>query len=259
MQDTLATLRRRMEAVQARPRARGAIAFGEEEMDRGLNGAFRRGALHECAVGEEAEGAVLSGFAAGLAHRISPGPGRIVWIRQTISELETGALYPPGLVALGLDPDRVLAVRTRRAEDALRAGLEAARCSALPVVFIETWRSPGPLTLTVSRRLGLAAERSGVTVIVLRVGGEMRPSAAFTRWQVRAAPSRALGANAPGLPAFELTLLRNRAGASGQRWCVEWDHDKRQFRTLPPLPGRVVPLPAEGPARMAGAPLQQTG
>ena len=41
------------------------------------------------------------------------------------------------------------------------------------------------------------------------------PSAAETRWSVSAAASREREANAPGAPAFDLELLRWRAGPAG--------------------------------------------
>jgi hypothetical protein len=60
--------------------------------------------------------------------------------------------------------------------------------------------------------------------------GEPSPSAAHTRWQVMAAPSMALEANAPGRPAFDLTLLRHRGGRDGLHIIMEWDRDTGSFR-----------------------------
>ena len=71
------------------------------------------------------------------------------------------------------------------------------------------------LDLTASRRLALAAEQSGVTLLMLRLEAEPVPSAADTRWAVSAAPSQALEANAPGPPQLEIELLRRRVGPFG--------------------------------------------
>src|SRR3546814_20413203 len=71
------------------------------------------------------------------------------------------------------------------------------------------------------------------------------PSAAHTRWQVAAAPSQPLEANAPGIPALDLTLLRQRGGAGGPHWCVEWERDARGFAAAT-LPGVKVPLAGHG-------------
>src|SRR3546814_8123632 len=76
---------------------------------------------------------------------------------------------------------------------------------------------------------------------------EPMPSAADTRWQVRAAPSQALEANAPGHAALEIELLRRRAGPAGMRWRVEWNRDECIFRE-PALSGAVVSLPFGRPA-----------
>jgi protein ImuA len=149
-------------------------------------------------------------------------------------------------------------VRARDGEGVLRAGAEAARCAALSAVLIEPWGEPRPFDLTASRRLALAAEASGVPVLLLRVAAAEAPSAARTRWQVRALASRALEANAPGAPAFALRLLRQRGGAAEREWRVEWDRDRHCFaeRSLfdrsartdhaAPLSRPLVPLSGDG-------------
>src|SRR3546814_15680394 len=78
--------------------------------------------------------------------------------------------------------------------------------------------------------LFLSAEKSSVTILLLRRDAEPMPSAADTRWQVRAAPSQALEANAPGHAALGIELLRRRAGPAGMRWRVEWNRDECIFR-----------------------------
>jgi protein ImuA len=177
--------------------------------------------------------------------------------------------YGPGLAALGLDPARLLI--GMMADDAvlLRAAVDALRCAALGALVIELRGRAPLLDLTASRRLALAAEASGVTALVLRVGGDPVPSAADTRWRVEAAPSAPLPGNAPGMTAFALTLLRRRAGPDGMAWRLVWDSEKGVFgdgqheRDDPgrtggksgdragggaPLPGPVVSIPAVGPA-----------
>jgi protein ImuA len=100
---------------------------------------------------------------------------------------------------------------------------------------------------TANRRLALATEKSGVSLFLLRIDAMPVPSAAETRWQVAAAPSRALPGQAPGLPTFDITLLRQRSGPSGLDWRLEWDRDQRKFREAA-VSGAVVPVPARGPA-----------
>ncbi|MEO1198283.1 MAG: hypothetical protein AAFX39_03465 [Pseudomonadota bacterium] len=236
------------------------VAFGIQEIDHILHGGLKCGALHE-AISERAAGApALAGIALGVLQRLKTQQDRsAVWIRQRAIETETGALYPHGIIPLGFDPGDLIVVRAQSVTDALSAGLDAVRCASLSAVVLETWGTPKALDLTATRRLALAAERSGVTPILLRVGADPQPSVAHTRWQVVSAPSRPLPANAPGRPAFDLTLLRNRAGAFGQHWRVEWDHETRQFQSIPPLSRGVVSVPVRRPAQPPATPLAQTG
>jgi protein ImuA len=182
-------------------------------------------------------------------------PSPLLWVRQHPAQLEHGAIYAPGLVELGIDPARVIAVSARTALDALQAGLEAARCRALAHVIIELHGKAAAYDLTASRRLALAAKGSGVRLFMLRNAMTPVASAAETRWQVKAAASSALPAQAPGQPAFEIELLRHRRGRQGQRWHMEWnrdagtftyrnppDHPRRNPSHAPPLHGPVVSL-----------------
>lgn len=260
MQETLRALRRELAALETGA-APGALRFtlGLPVLDAHLGGGLGRGALHEFFAAEVADAAAAAGFAAALTLRILPAGRRVVWVRQTHGESETGALYPPGLAALGFDPDSLIMVRTRDGLGTLRAGIEAVRCPALGAVVIEPWGSPKALDFSASRRLSLAAARSGVTTLLLRTGAEPCPNAAQTRWQVAAVASRPLGANAPGHPAFEIVLLRHRAGVAGLGWRLEWDHEYRVFREAPPLSGDVAALPARRPAQSRDGPLALAG
>jgi hypothetical protein len=103
-------------------------------------------------------------------------------------------LYGPGLAAYGLDPARLVLVRTRRDAEILWAMEEGLRTSGVAAVVGEV----GALPAVASRRLQLAAEHSGVTAFVLRRwrdGGQAArernlPNAAATRWRVAALPSQ---------------------------------------------------------------------
>ncbi len=265
---TLSDLRRSLAeaALRSGPVAAGRIGLGVPGLDEVLNSGLARAALHEIYAAEVADLAAATGFALGLALRAGEDEGEagrtILWARQDFVDAEAGRLHAPGLNELGLDPARLLLVRARDGEGVLRAGAEAARCPALGAVLIEPWGEPRPFDLTASRRLALAAEASGVPVLLLRVAAAEAPSAARTRWQVRALASRALEANAPGAPAFALRLLRQRGGAAEREWRVEWDRDRHCFaerslfdrpdksasRTdhVAPLSRPLVPLSGDG-------------
>jgi protein ImuA len=227
------------------------FSTGADGLDEALGGGLMRGAMHEVFAGSILDEASAAAFVVGLALRASPA-APIVWVRQDFVGLELGEIYAPGLAELGLSPERLILVKARDGPGVLRAGEEAARCPPLGAVIIEPWGNPKALDLVASRRLMLAAARSGVPVFMLRAGGAPLPSAAATRWSVRAAASAPLEAQAPGHPVFEVELMRDRAGAMGRNWIVEWKRDVRSFSDIAgegaaALSGGVVPIPAGGP------------
>ena len=218
-----------------------------------------RAALHELYAAQEADAAGVTGVALAFA-RLARPRAPILWVRQGFLDREAGAPYPPGLAEFGLDPAMLTLVRAQDVQGVLQAGLEGARCAALGAVMIELWGEAKALDLTASRRLALAAKASGTPALMVRIAATPIASAAETRWLVRAAPSRAMAANAPGNPAFSLTLLRHRGGLEHGEWHLEWDRDhgcfadrslaaatERQPRHDPPLSGAVVPVPADRP------------
>lgn len=253
----IVALQRRI-ARLSRPRVvvdAGTVPTGDPAIDSRIGGGLARGQLHEVFATDARDAAAGAGFAAMLSQRIG---GALVWLRIGDADRCGGAmLYPPGLREVGIDPESVLLVLTPDAESLLRAAGEVVRCSAVGAAVIELWRDPQRIDLTASRRLVLAAEASGVTPLLLRIAAEPAPSAAQTRWGVRAAPSSPLPGDptgAPGLPAFEIELLRQRGGPAGWRWRVEWDRDRVSFGqgAGSPLPGDLAAISDGGPAS-AGA------
>lgn len=256
-------LRQRLAALTGRGApAAGLVPLGVPAIDAALGGGVARSALHELQSQWTADVAALTGFAIGLALRAADGQP-ILWVRQDFAEIEAGGVHPPGLAELGLDPGRLLLVRAQDATRLLRAGGEAIRCSALGAVLLQPWGEPKVLDLTATRRLSLAAEASGVPALLLRAPARPAPSAAATRWEVRALPSRPLEADAPGRPAFAIRLLRHRGGIPEQEWQVEWDRDRGCFQPRFPrgaaaLPRPVAALPGDRPAA-AEAGLRRAG
>ncbi|MGN6818124.1 MAG: ImuA family protein [Sphingomonas sp.] len=248
---SLARLRRRVariEGVRARD-SEARFATGHEAIDAWLGGGLARGRLHEMMADEGEDAGSLAGFAAMLAVRIEDDKP-LLWLRTEAAEREAGKLYATGLGELGLrGSDLILGLLV---DDAtlLKAANDAARCAGLGALVVETWGEPKPLDLTATRRLMLAAEASGVTVLLLRAAARESPSVADTRWRVAPAPSTALAdgtsQGAPGYPVFDIELLRRRAGPAGRQWRVEWNRERRSFQPLerPALPGAVLPVAA---------------
>lgn len=250
----LSLLRQRLAASLKEPAAgspaplRDPVTLGAEAVDGALGGGIAPGSLHEVYARGARDAPAATAFTLALAVRAATQDRAILWVRQDAFDAETGAIYPPGLAELGLQPHRFILVKARDAEGVLRAGEEGARCPALGAVLIAPWGDPQRLDLTTTRRLTIAAARSGVTTLMLRVSPVASPSSALTRWRIESLPSRALAANAPGAPAFLAHLLRHRGGMAEQAWPLEWNRDRASFedRTLKPataLPRPLVPVP----------------
>ena len=222
--------------------------LGVPAIDRTLGGGLAAGHLHELFAGDGADEANTLAAAVMLAlclTRVATPAPAILWLRETAAQRKAG-LHGPGLADLGLNPARLILCLLPDTAALLRAGVDALRCAGLGAVVLELGGNPALLDLTASRRLALAAEASGVTPLLVRTrGARPTPSAARTRWQVTAAPSVALAADAPGHPALTLALLRQRGGGAGLDWTVEWNRDAGCFRPAA-LPGARLPLSGGG-------------
>jgi protein ImuA len=223
------------------------ITTGHAALDMALGGGLVRGRVHELFAAEADDGPSAAGFAAMIALRAVGRQAPIFWLFTDQAARHGGLIHAPGLIELGGDPDSLVLGQAPDTKALLRIAADAARCPGLGALIVEAHGKCPELDLTASRRLALAAEQSGVTLLMLRLGAEPVPSAADTRWAVSAAPSQMLEADAPGAPTFEIELLRRRSGPVGMRWRLEWNRDRLTF-TDPALPGAVVPLPSRRPA-----------
>ncbi|MDE2385115.1 MAG: DNA repair protein [Alphaproteobacteria bacterium] len=218
----------------AAPGAR--LALGPAGLDGFLGGGLRRGALHEV-FGPAGHEAAATGFALGLACRLG-GARPLLWIRQDFSAREFGAPCATGLKDFGIDPARLLLLHAASAEEALRAAGDGLRCGALGGVIIELAGTPKILDLTASRRLVLASAQRQVPALLLRFNAPPEASAAETRWLARAAAS-ARSDEDWGQPVFDVSLIRNRQGRTGQ-WVVAWSCDDGCFKDQAAAFGAVV-------------------
>ena len=212
----LSELRERIRRIERPPAAvHGVLPFGIAALDRVLpGGGLARGTLHEILGmgGDEEDGALAAAFAAGILGRLAAADdGMVLWC------LPRTDLYGPGLAAHGLDPARLVLVRAPRNAEILWAMEEGLRAPSIAAVVGEV----GSLAAVASRRLQLAAERSGITAFLLRRwrdGGQAArernlPNAAVTRWRIAALPSQPLpGEPGVGRPRWRVELLRCRGG-----------------------------------------------
>ena len=148
------------------------------------------------------------GFA--LAQVTSDKP--LLWVQDRMSILATGRPYPPGFDA------EFIHVETRDAKSALWAMEEGLRCSALQAVIGEIWGSPAALDFTATRRLAVAAERSGVAAVMLLFASAPNLSGARMRWHAASRPSLCHPHDplAPGAPAWSLDLFKARGAHPGR-------------------------------------------
>jgi protein ImuA len=226
------------------------VPLGHGLADACLKGGLRQGALHEVYAAEASHEPAATGFALTLAARMAGERRWLLWVRQDFAALEEGEPYGVGLTELGLDPSHVLMVRAANAADVLRATAEGLATASLGAVVLEPWGEPKLFDLVTSRRLTLAAARNNVTAILLRPGAEPWPSAAETRWLIRAARSRD-GQDDWGMPVFDASLVRNRHGTTGQ-WVMEWNCDDRLFHQAA-HPRGMAAAAADGPAAARAA------
>lgn len=145
----------------------------------------------------------------------------LLWVQDRMAILESGRTYPPGLGCADL-----IHVEARDARAALWAMEEGLRCRALSAVIGELWGDPAILDFTATRRLAVAAERSGVACWLVRLGGTANLSGARMRWRIASSPSLAnpFDPRAPGSPAWDAQLFRSRNSPPG-RWAVAHEAD----------------------------------
>jgi protein ImuA len=228
MEQHLSRLRRAIAQTETFGDDAPARTFGVRAVDAALGGGLQGATLHEVSAAAPVHLGAAAGFALALAALAREPHKQTLWIATDFGNLETGALYGPGLDQFGLSTDRLLVVHVARPVDALFAMEEALKCRALATVVAEFADTPD---LTATRRLALAAREGGGIALLLRHKSSDAPSVARTRWQIAAAPSVPDEFGGLGRTAFTLSLTRNRRGPCGN-WTLTWDHHEHAFSAL---------------------------
>jgi protein ImuA len=206
----ISDLRDRISSLEGRISTKaGCLTFGVPDIDAVLpGGGLAYGALHEFAGGGAGtiDGAAAALCVAGIAARTK---GPIVWC------LTRPDLFFPALAQVGLHPDRVIFVESDREEDVLANMEEGLSFGGLGAVVGELVRLP----MVSSRRLQLAAERTGTMAIAVRRWRRQaeandfgQPTASTTRWRVSVMPSEELPVAGVGRALWFLELMRVKAG-----------------------------------------------
>jgi protein ImuA len=276
LRETLARIEAQANPADARANAawRGhkadRIALGAPgfSLDRLLGGGLQIGALHDIVATDPRAAVASSAFACALAIRFGSARvrGAFVWIVEDAGAREEGLPYAPGLRLHGLDPARLILVRTINVRDTLWVMEEALKCRGISAVLAETWAKARDYSLTVSRRLALAARAGGAAGLLRHAdaagAADAIVSAAATRFEIavrRSLPAPAAGRDPPlpGPAAWGVRVARMRVGAAGlgraldwQKFSdVAWDHEETCFRDALSLP--MVAVPRNRSARAA--------
>ena len=228
MEQHLSRLRHAIASAETFCENAPARALGVEAVDAALGGGLQGATLYEVSAAAPVHLGAAAGFALALAALANEPRKQTLWIATDFGNLETGALYGPGLNQFGLSTDHLLVAHVARPIDALFAMEEALKCRAIATVVAEFSDTPD---LTATRRLALAARDGGGIALLLRHKASNAPSVARTRWQIAAAPSVPDEFGGLGRTAFTLSLTRNRRGPCGN-WTLTWDHHEHAFSAL---------------------------
>ncbi|MBJ3777920.1 ImuA family protein [Acuticoccus mangrovi] len=160
---------------------------------------------------------ILSGFILNLVHSRNLKYKLCTYVTHEYLEGESGRLDGAGLEGLGFEPSEWLVVFAKNSsyvlfaiEEALHSGVVDAVVAELPVTTAVEFKT--------TQRLALKSTRAGVPVFLILSGPSLPlPTAARTRWEVSAVPSRCGDQDRwLGDPAWRVRLLKNRDGPCGE-------------------------------------------
>lgn len=235
--------------------------FGAEEIDAALpDKGLTTGTLHEFLPAGYGDFSASLGFGLGMLSRIlQQRSGHVIWVRPAHQRLSQGTLYPSGLAAFGIDPDRVIHVNAPKPKNMLWALDEALTNQAVAAAIGFLAENDRTYDFTASRRLAMRAASHGATALLFTSQpGFAMATAAETRWSVKPASSQPMhrrGQPVPGLgvPRWHIRLTKCRRGGAGQ-WHLEWNHETLSFRLAAPLADRApVRLPGHAPGQWIAA------
>ena len=182
---------------------------------------FPTAAVHECVTTSPASTAATTGFIAGVLGCLMKNNGPCIWISPD------KILFPPGFSGFGLSPERLLLVNAKNKQDLAWTMETCLQMNSIAAVVCEL----PDLDFTISRRLQLAVEKSGVTGFVLRTNRNLHPTVCVSRWLVTPAASHH-PKKLPGVthPCWNINLLKVRGGRTGT-WQLVWMDG--HFQTVP--------------------------
>lgn len=208
------------------------LQFGLPELDDHLpHGALAFGAVHEIAPANEADLPAAFGFLLALLARM-PGRTPLLFVLSSKKLARCGHPHSHGLNQLGLDPARLILVKTANETEALWATEEAIRARGPAAVASALG---GKLDLKASQRLLHAARDARLPLLLLRPSGESVITAT-TRWRIAAAPGARDRFGMLTGARWRVALERCRNGRPGN-WTLEYDHATHRFALAAAMAG----------------------
>ena len=161
---------------------------------------FPLGVNHEFIYNDDESLTASSGFIAGILSSLLQKGGAVVWISSSHT------IFPPALVSFGINPEKFIFIRLRNQKEILWTIEEALKCEGLTAVVGEV----SCVDLTISRRLQLATEQTGVTGFLLHTNQRtLNTTACSCRWQIHSLQSETEdGLPGVGFPRLNVELLK---------------------------------------------------
>lgn len=204
---------------------------------------FTEGWLHELWSPRPSDHGAAMGWALSEA---SQRHGAVLWVTSQLLVREQGMPYGPGLRTLGLDPARLVLVRTRDQRDSFWAIEEGIKSGAFAAVIGEV----NGMDLASSRRLSLAAQAyHGCCLLLVRSTAEPQ-SVAYSRWRINAEESlpAQLQPAAPGKARLKASLVKHRGGMRPSHSLLEWQDATHRFHMVTQVADRPLVPGATGKA-----------
>jgi protein ImuA len=199
-------------------------------------GGFQRGAVHEILSGPSDGTPLFFAMllaACGAGFRPALGGRQDACTTSSIIWCDPGrSLYPPALVAHGIDLGRLLLLKPNSDAELTWAVGECLKCRGVGAVVAEV-KPQHRLTRLEARRLQLSAERGGGVGLLLRPAGKVSAEhAAATRWLVRPAPGERT------IQRWVVQLVHGHGGRVGGVVILEHSRETNRVRAVEQLADR---------------------
>jgi len=192
---------------------------------------FPHGVIHEFISANAEDRSATSGFVTGILSALMQNGRIALWINSSQT------FFPPALKMFGIEPDKIICIHLKKEKEILWVIEEALKCEGLAAVVGELRE----FDFTVSRRLQLVVEKSGVTgFIFCHHRKTLSTTASTTRWKITSLPGEKMNSlPGVGFPKWNVELLKVRNGKPGT-WQVGWMDGKfHHERRLIPMIGKL--------------------